>query len=52
MQSEEEKLKSYSSIMLQIITFTFFPAFIGVVFLRHHKVTKVFYALNLKVFPK
>ena len=35
------------------ITLTlFFSAFIGIVFFRHHKIMKVFYALNLKVFPK
>ena len=49
--TEEEKLKSQSLVTLRNITLTFFfSAFIGVVFLRHDKIMKVFYALTLKFF--
>ena len=50
--TEEEKLTSLNSVKLRNITLTFFFGFIAAAFLRRHKIMKVFYVLNLKVFPK
>ena len=50
-----EKEKQKARVQLGYVAkyyFDFFFAFIGVVFLRHHKIMKIFDALNLKVFSK